>query len=144
MVLTAEHDPLRDEGEAYARRLAADGVRVEHRRFTSQMHGFFMLVGLVPGSAEAIDYVADAIDRELSGAPLAALSSPRPQQFDAIVVGAGFAGLYALHRLRGLGLQRARARAGRRRRRHLVLEPLSRRALRHRVARLLVLVLGGA
>ena len=69
MVLTAEHDPLRDEGEAYAGRLAADGVRVEHRRFTSQMHGFFMLVGLLPGSAEAIDYVAEAIDRELSGAP---------------------------------------------------------------------------
>ncbi len=105
VVLTAEHDPLRDEGEAYARRLAADGVRVAHRRFTSQMHGFFMLVGLVPGSAEAIDYVAEAIDRELSGAPVPLpLPSPRAQQFDAIVVGAGFAGLYALHRLRGLGL----------------------------------------
>ena len=94
VILTAEHDPLRDEGEAYARRLAEDGVRVEHRRFAGQMHGFFMLVGLLPGSAAGLDYVADAIDRELRASA----------QFDAIVVGAGFAGLYALHRLRGLGL----------------------------------------
>jgi cation diffusion facilitator CzcD-associated flavoprotein CzcO/acetyl esterase/lipase len=90
VVLTAEHDVLRDEGEAYARRLAEDGVRVEHRRFGGQMHGFFTLPGL-PGSAAALDFVAQAIDGE-------------PSHFDAIVVGAGFSGLYALHRLRGAGL----------------------------------------
>ena len=55
------------------------------------------------------------------------------RHLDAIVVGAGFAGLYVLHRLRGMGLTRPGVRAGRRRRRHLVLEPLPRRALRHRV-----------
>ena len=93
MVLTAEHDPLRDEGEAYAERLAQDGVRVEHRRFDGQMHGFFMMGDLLPGSAAGLDFVAQAIDRELA-----------PVELDAIVVGAGFAGLYALHRLRGLGL----------------------------------------
>ena len=63
---------------------------------------------------------------------------------DAVVVGAGFAGLYALHRLRAHGPLRPRVRAGRRRRRHLVLEPLPRRPLRHREHRLLVLVLRGA
>ncbi len=93
VVLTAEHDPLRDEGEAYAERLARDGVRVEHRRFDGQMHGFFMMGDILPGSAAGLDFVAQAIDRELS-----------PVHLDAIVVGAGFAGLYALHRLRGMGL----------------------------------------
>ena len=93
VVLTAEHDPLRDEGEAYAERLAQDGVRVEHQRFDGQMHGFFMMGDLLPASAAGLDFVAEAIDRELA-----------PAQLDAIVVGAGFAGLYALHRLRGLGL----------------------------------------
>ena len=52
--------------------------------------------------------------------------------FDAVVVGAGFAGLYMLHRLRALGFRGARPRGRQRRRRHLVLEPLSRRALRRR------------
>jgi cyclohexanone monooxygenase len=93
VILTAEHDVLRDEGEAYARRLAEHGVRVEHKRLDGQMHGFFTMVGLVPGSAAGLDFVARAIDRELGG-----------RQFDAIVVGAGFAGLYALHRLREMGL----------------------------------------
>ena len=49
---------------------------------------------------------------------------------DAVIVGAGFAGMYMLHRLRGAGLCGARARGRQRRRRHLVLEPLSGRALR--------------
>ena len=51
---------------------------------------------------------------------------------DAVIVGAGFAGMYMLHRLRGHGLHGARARGRQRRRRHLVLEPLSGRALRRR------------
>ena len=57
------------------------------------MHGFFMMGDILPSSAAGLDFVARAIDRELA-----------PVQLDAIVVGAGFAGLYALHRLRGLGL----------------------------------------
>ena len=61
--------------------------------------------------------------------------------FDAVVVGAGFAGLYMLHRLRGLGLSARVFEAGERRRRHLVLEPLPGRALRRREHGLLVLVL---
>ena len=46
--------------------------------------------------------------------------------YDAIVIGAGISGMYQLHRLRELGPARAGVRGRRRRRRHLVLEPLSR------------------
>ena len=63
------------------------------------------------------------------------------QRIDAVIVGAGFAGMYMLHRLRGLGLSARVFEAGQRRRRHLVLEPLSRRALRRREHGVLLLVL---
>jgi acetyl esterase len=63
VVLTAEHDVLRDEGEAYAERLRAAGVDVVHRRFAGQMHGFFALVNVLPASADGMDFVVEAIER---------------------------------------------------------------------------------
>lgn len=66
VVLTAEHDVLRDEGEAYAERLRAAGVPVQHRRFAGQMHGFFTMVNLLPGSAAGLDYVAEQLERHLT------------------------------------------------------------------------------
>lgn len=41
VVVTAEHDPLRDEGEELARRLAEEGVRVVASRQLGQIHGFW-------------------------------------------------------------------------------------------------------
>ncbi|MGW0811241.1 alpha/beta hydrolase [Nonomuraea sp. NPDC002799] len=65
VVLTAEHDVLRDEGEAYAERLRQAGVPVEFKRFESQMHIFFTLVNVLPASAVALTMVARAIERSL-------------------------------------------------------------------------------
>jgi acetyl esterase len=42
-VLTAGADPLRDEGDDYARRLQEAGVPVTHRSFPGQFHGFFTM-----------------------------------------------------------------------------------------------------
>jgi acetyl esterase len=67
VVLTAEHDPLRDEGELYATRLVQADVPVRHQRFDGQMHGFFTMNGVLPGADAAMDYVAAAIDDQLTG-----------------------------------------------------------------------------
>jgi acetyl esterase len=69
VILTAEHDPLRDEGELYATLLMRAGVPVRHRRFAGQMHGFFTLIGLLPGARDGLDFVAVAIDDHLAGRP---------------------------------------------------------------------------
>lgn len=65
VVLTAEHDVLRDEGELYATRLVQAGVPVGHRRFPGQMHGFFTMLGRLPGADAAMDYVVEAVDAHL-------------------------------------------------------------------------------
>jgi acetyl esterase len=65
IIITAEHDVLRDEGELYATRLLKAGVPVTHRRFAGQMHGFFTMAGVLPGSAAAIEFAAAALDQQL-------------------------------------------------------------------------------
>ncbi len=60
-VATAGFDPLRDEGEAYARQLADAGVTVELKRFPDQIHGFFNIVGVGRRSRAAVDEIARAL-----------------------------------------------------------------------------------
>lgn len=72
VVLTAEHDVLRDEGELYATRLLKAGVPVRQRRFAGQMHGFFTMTDVLPGAGEALDYVAAAIGEHLTAEPAGA------------------------------------------------------------------------
>ncbi len=61
LVMTAEFDPLRDEGFAYAERLAAAGVAVEHVHAADQMHGFLLLDRAIKRAGELIDQLADAL-----------------------------------------------------------------------------------
>jgi acetyl esterase len=63
VVITAEYDPLRDEGEAYVERLRAAGVAVEHRRYEGMIHGFFGCPGAFDASREAMDQVGTALRR---------------------------------------------------------------------------------
>jgi acetyl esterase/lipase/predicted NBD/HSP70 family sugar kinase len=61
LVVTAQHDPLRDEGELYADRLRRAGSRVELVRFDDVPHGFFSLAGVVDAAGDAQTVVIEAL-----------------------------------------------------------------------------------
>jgi acetyl esterase len=61
LVITADCDVLRDEGEAYAERLRQAGVPVTLTRYPGMIHPFFSLSGAIRDGAKALDQVADAI-----------------------------------------------------------------------------------
>ena len=62
---TAGFDPLRDEGEAYAAKLAAAGVPVGVRRFGDQIHGFLNVLGVGSSSRACVVEIADALRKGL-------------------------------------------------------------------------------
>ena len=63
LVLTAQCDVLRDEGEAYAQRLRAAGVDVEYRECEGMIHGFFTMTLAIDGAVRAQAQVCDALER---------------------------------------------------------------------------------
>jgi acetyl esterase len=65
-VLTAEYDTLRDEGEAYARKLVQSGNIVQVRRYLGTIHGFFMMQGILQVARQALNDAAAFLQASLS------------------------------------------------------------------------------
>jgi acetyl esterase len=66
MVITAGCDPLRDQGEAYARKLQAAGVSVELKRYDGMIHPFLSLAGVIDAAKTAIADAGIALQGALS------------------------------------------------------------------------------
>jgi acetyl esterase len=67
MVILAEYDILRDEGQAYADRLAGAGVSVCTRLIEGQMHGFLANVNLLPGAFRTLEDIAAFLKSHAAG-----------------------------------------------------------------------------
>jgi acetyl esterase len=65
LVLTCSHDPLRDEGIEYAKRLEREGVRVVHVHYADQIHGFMSMGRLIRAADQAIDMMARVLKQTL-------------------------------------------------------------------------------
>ncbi|MGR5998035.1 alpha/beta hydrolase fold domain-containing protein [Bacillus cereus] len=53
LIITAEYDPLRDDGAAYAKRLEAAGIPVEYKCYEGMVHGFFWMAGIMDKGLQA-------------------------------------------------------------------------------------------
>jgi acetyl esterase len=58
LIITAGVDPIRDDGRAYAARLAKAGVAVEERRYPGTVHGFFLMTGVLEDGRDVLEEVA--------------------------------------------------------------------------------------
>jgi acetyl esterase len=65
LIIIAEYDPLRDEGMAYAARLAQAGVKVKTSLYKEMPHGFFQMAGYIDDGKQAITEVANAVKAAL-------------------------------------------------------------------------------
>jgi acetyl esterase len=68
-IVIAEHDPLRDEGLAYAAALEAAGVPVTVARYDDQIHAFFWLVNVMESGDRAVADAGTAIRDAMASAP---------------------------------------------------------------------------
>ncbi len=66
IVLTAEYDPLCDEGLAYVERLRMDGVPVSHHHYDDMIHAFFSFVNVIERGNEAVADVGAEIRASLA------------------------------------------------------------------------------
>jgi acetyl esterase len=71
LVVTAEYDPLRDEGRAYADRLQADGSPAEYREYPGLLHGFATSAGVLDLGRQAVRETAETLRAVFSAALVA-------------------------------------------------------------------------
>jgi acetyl esterase len=69
LVITAEFDPLRDEGEAYGERLRQAGVPVTVTRYDGMIHGFYGMFTMIDKGREAIRESAAALSKAFALQP---------------------------------------------------------------------------
>ncbi len=61
LVVTAEYDPLRDQGEAYAARLAEEGVPVTRVRVGGMIHGFLSFFGVIRAARDTLNMIGSVV-----------------------------------------------------------------------------------
>ncbi len=66
LVITAEYDPLRDEGKAYADRMAGSGVDVTYKNYDDMTHVFFNMTGLLEEAKDAVKEAGKAVKDALA------------------------------------------------------------------------------
>ena len=79
-VITAEIDPLRSEGRAYAEKLKQAGVDVAYRDFEGVTHEFFGMAGVVPDAKEAQQFAVQRLRQALNVTETAQAPEPEPDQ----------------------------------------------------------------
>ena len=67
LVITAEYDPLRDEGEAYAQKLKQAGVQVKYSCYPGVTHGFFGMFTMVDKAKVAVAEASEALKARFAG-----------------------------------------------------------------------------
>ena len=72
LVITAGFDPLRDEGEAFAKRLSEYSVEVEHVCYTDMIHAFVSFAGGIPAGMTALEKIGEELQRVFSSKQQAA------------------------------------------------------------------------
>lgn len=72
VLITADLDPLRDDGEAYGDALEAAGVEVVRRRYDGLVHGFFAMGPFSVGAQRAVEQICSDLRKLLGGGPVGA------------------------------------------------------------------------